>query len=61
MKTIYLDGQYLKVNTQLIEAFTPGVFKAKGVFETMLGLDGVVIDTALHLKRLRQGLKDFRH
>ncbi len=32
-------------------------FKAKGVFETMLGLDGTVLDTALHLKRLRGGLK----
>ena len=61
MRTIYLDGQYFKVNAQIIEAFTPGVFKAKGVFETMLGLDGVVLDTALHLKRLRAGLKDLRH
>ena len=57
MRTIYLDGQYFKVNDQIIEAFTPGVFKAKGVFETMLGLDGVVMDAALHLKRLRAGLK----
>jgi len=57
MRTIFLDGQYLKVDAQIIEAFTPGVFKAKGVFETMLGLDGVVLDASLHLKRLRTGLK----
>jgi len=57
MKTIYLDGQYLKVNFQIINAFTPGAFKAKGVFESMLGLDGVVLDTDLHLKRLRAGLR----
>ena len=57
MRTIYLDGQYLKVNAQIIEAFSPGAFKAKGVFETMLGLDGLVLDTTLHLKRLRAGLK----
>jgi branched-chain amino acid aminotransferase len=57
MRTIYFDGRYIKVNVQIIEAFTPGVFKAKGVFETMLGLDGVVLDTALHMKRLREGLK----
>jgi branched-subunit amino acid aminotransferase/4-amino-4-deoxychorismate lyase len=57
MKTIFLDDQYLKVSPQIIEAFTPGVFKAKGVFETMLGLDGALLDTALHLKRLRSGLK----
>jgi branched-chain amino acid aminotransferase len=56
MKTIFLDGQYLKVNAQFIEAFTPGVFKAKGVFETMLAQRGIVLDTALHLKRLRAGL-----
>jgi branched-subunit amino acid aminotransferase/4-amino-4-deoxychorismate lyase len=56
MRTIFLDGQFLKVNTQIIEAFTPGLFKAKGVFETMLGLDGTVMDMALHLKRLRAGL-----
>lgn len=57
MRTIYLDGQYLKVNAQTIEAFTPGVFKAKGVFETMRGLNGTVLDITLHIKRLRQGLK----
>jgi len=58
MKIIFLDGQYFKVDDQIIHAFTPGVFKAKGVFETMLGLDGIVLDTALHLKRLRAGLKN---
>jgi branched-chain amino acid aminotransferase len=57
MKTIFLDGKYLKVQDKLIEAFTPGIFKAKGVFETMLGLDGLVLDAEVHLKRLRKGLK----
>ncbi len=57
MKIIFLDGRYLKVNDQIIDAFTPGVFKAKGVFETMLGQKGAVLDTDLHLKRLRAGLK----
>ncbi len=57
MKTIFFDGRYLNVNAQITEAFTPGSFKGKGVFETMLGLDGAVLDTALHLKRLRTGLK----
>jgi branched-chain amino acid aminotransferase len=57
MRTIYLDGQFLKASAQIIDAFTPGVFKAKGVFETMLGLDGIVLDTALHISRLRAGLK----
>jgi branched-subunit amino acid aminotransferase/4-amino-4-deoxychorismate lyase len=57
MRTIYLDGQYLKVNIQIINTFTPGIFNAKGVFETLLGLDGFVMDTTLHLNRLRAGLK----
>ena len=60
MKIIYLDGQYLKVDARIIEAFTPGSFKAKGVFETMLGLDGMVMDLDLHIKRLRGGLKVFK-
>jgi branched-subunit amino acid aminotransferase/4-amino-4-deoxychorismate lyase len=57
MKTIFLDGKYFKVSPQIIEAFTPGIFKAKGVFETMQGQKGEALDTALHLKRLRAGLK----
>jgi branched-subunit amino acid aminotransferase/4-amino-4-deoxychorismate lyase len=57
MKTIYLDGQYLQVDTKIMDAFTPGILKAKGVFETMLGVDGFVMDTALHIKRLQEGLK----
>jgi branched-subunit amino acid aminotransferase/4-amino-4-deoxychorismate lyase len=57
MKIIFIDGQYLKVNARIIEAFTPGILKAKGAFETILGVDGVVMDAALHLKRLRSGLK----
>jgi len=57
MRIIYLNGRYLKASAQIIEAFTPGVFKAKGVFETMLAQRGVVLDTALHLKRLLTGLK----
>ena len=56
MRTIYLDGRYFKVDKKTIDSFAPGVFKAKGVFETMLGLDGMVLDMALHLKRLRVGL-----
>jgi branched-subunit amino acid aminotransferase/4-amino-4-deoxychorismate lyase len=57
MSIIYIDGQYCKADTKAMEAFTPGVIKAKGVFETMLGLDGMALDIALHMKRLRQGLK----
>lgn len=60
MKTIFLDGKYFRTEEQIIDAYTPGVFKANGVFETMLGLDGKVLDAALHLRRLRKGLKILR-
>jgi len=56
-KTIFIDGKYVKVGENTLKAFTPGVFKAKGVFETMLGLDGVAIDGEEHLRRLKQGLQ----
>jgi len=56
MRTIFFDGRYVNVNPQIVEAFTPGVFKVKGVFETMLGVDGVVMDCALHIRRLKEGL-----
>ena len=59
MKTIFLDGQYFEVSETIIEAFTPGRFKAKGVFETMLGIDGLVMDSAVHFKRLIKGLRFF--
>ncbi len=54
---IFLDGKYIKVNDKILEVFTPGVFRGRGVFETMLGLDGEILDVALHLARLRRGLK----
>ncbi len=54
---IFLDGKYVNVSKPLMDAFTPGAFQAKGVFETMLVLDGVVLDIDQHFKRLRQGLK----
>ena len=57
MRRIYIDGQYLKVDEQIIEVFTPGQFKAKGVFETILGLRGELLDLDLHMRRLRLGLK----
>ncbi|MDE2027935.1 MAG: aminotransferase class IV [Candidatus Omnitrophica bacterium] len=60
MKIIYLDGKYHNVNDQVLEAMTPGFFKARGVFETMLGLDGVVLDAEAHLKRLKAGLKTLK-
>ena len=57
MRRIYIDGQYLKVDEQIIEVFTPGHFRAKGVFETILGIRRELLDLDLHMKRLGIGLK----
>ncbi len=54
---MYIDGKFVKVNRKALEAFTPGVFKAKGVFETMLAVDGKVFDVPQHLQRLHHGFK----
>ncbi|MEI7998184.1 MAG: aminotransferase class IV [Candidatus Omnitrophota bacterium] len=54
---IYVDGKYIKADAQMLEAFTPGVFRAKGVFETMLAVGGKVFDVDLHLRRLHRAFK----
>lgn len=56
-RTIYLDGLYRRVEDSFIASRAPGHFKPKGVFETMLGIGGFVLDGPVHLRRLRTGLK----
>ncbi len=53
--TIYIDGKYLKVSPKIADAFTPGVFYAQGVFETMLAVEGRVPDLKEHLARAYKG------
>ncbi len=57
---IYADGKYIKVNPQVAEAFTPGHFKARGVFETMLAMGDQVFDVPAHIGRMQKGLKQMR-
>ncbi len=56
-RIIYIDGKYIEADIKTIEAFTPGVFQARGVFETMLAIGGKVFDVETHLKRLRSTFK----
>lgn len=56
--TVCIDGQYIKVAPHVLEAFTPGVFQGKGVFETMLAIGDKVFDVPAHLKRLNGSFKD---
>ena len=57
LMTLYIDGQYIKVSPTIADTLTPGVFKAKGVFETMLAINGRVENIKVHLQRLHKGLK----
>ena len=54
---IFLDGTFIEVKRSLVKSLTPGVLKAKGVFETMRFENGKILALDAHLKRLSKGLK----
>lgn len=56
-KFLWLDGELVKAESSFLESLTPGVLKAKGVFETMRARKGKVALLAAHLKRMSRGLK----
>ena len=57
---VYLDGHYVRVNAAVLDFFTPGIFPAEGVFETMRCVDGKIEFLDEHLQRLLAGLKVLR-
>lgn len=54
---IWLDGEFVKAQEPLLRSLTPGVLKAKGVFETMRARKGRVAPLEDHLRRMSRGLK----
>ncbi|MBI5416232.1 MAG: aminotransferase class IV family protein [Candidatus Omnitrophica bacterium] len=56
-KFLWLDGKLVAAKPTLLESLTPGVLKAKGVFETMRVANGKAALLAAHLKRMSRGLK----
>jgi len=54
---IWLDGKWVAAKPSLLESLTPGVFKAKGVFETMRVRKGKIDLLEVHLQRMSRGLK----
>lgn len=56
-KFLWLDGELVEAKPALLQSLTPGVLKAKGVFETMRARKGKVALRAAHLKRMSRGLK----
>lgn len=55
--TVFVDGDFLVKDDIFIEAMTPGILEARGVFETMRVEDGHVCLLDAHLARLKKGLK----
>lgn len=55
--TVFVDGDFLVKDDIFIEAMTPGVLEARGVFETMRVEEGHVCFLDTHLARLRKGLR----
>ncbi len=54
---IYLDGQYVAVQPELLEVFTPGRIQWQGVFETIRCCDGQIEFLTEHVNRMLTGLK----
>lgn len=56
-KLLWFDGELAEAKPALLQSLTPGVLKAKGVFETMRARKGEVALLAAHVKRMSRGLK----
>lgn len=57
---MYLDGKYIDVSSSIIQSFTPGVFQAKGVFETLRADDHTVHFINEHQTRMNKGLRHLK-
>jgi branched-subunit amino acid aminotransferase/4-amino-4-deoxychorismate lyase len=54
---IYFDGQFVTTSADVIDVFTPGRQRLKGVFETIRVSGRIAESLDLHLSRLMAGLK----
>ena len=55
-KFLWLDGEMVEAKPSLLKSLTPGVLRAKGVFETMRVSNGKAALLEAHLKRMSRGL-----
>lgn len=55
--TVYVDGDFLVKDDIFLQAMTPGILEARGVFETLRVQDGHICLLEQHLARLKKGLK----
>lgn len=56
-KFLWLDGKLVEAKPSSLKSLTPGILKAKGVFETMRACRGQVALLGSHLKRMSRSLK----
>ncbi len=56
---ILFNSQIINADRSFLETFTPGILKAKGVFETIRVYKNGMFGLDKHLKRMREGLKFF--
>lgn len=54
---VWLDGEFVKAGDSLLRSLTPGILKARGVFETMRARNGRAVRLKDHLRRMSRGLK----
>jgi branched-chain amino acid aminotransferase len=54
---IWLDGKFVKAGDSLLHSLTPGILKAKGIFETMRAQKGRILRFEDHFRRMSRGLK----
>ena len=55
--TIWFNNKFVEAKPVLLKSLTPGILKAKGVFETMRVSKGKVLFMEDHLKRMSRGVK----
>lgn len=55
--TVFVDGDFQIKDDMFLEAMTPGVLEARGVFETMRVEDGHVCLLDAHITRFKKGLR----
>jgi len=60
MKTIFLDGRFIKASEAKMASVSREILKGRGAFETMRSYDGKIFAVDEHLKRLERGCVFFK-
>ena len=55
-RTVYLNGGYCEVMEARVSIFDRGLLFADSIYEVVAVLDGMLVDFAGHMRRLRRSL-----